>query len=376
MATVQDTGVKPALLFMPDISGFTQFVNENEILHSQHIIQELLEILVESNQLNMEVGEIEGDAVFFYRLGEKPSAKELLKQVETMYVKFHQHLSLYDHQRFCNCSACKSVANLTLKVVAHYGEVTKYAVKEHKKIFGKDVIVIHRLLKNSLGQNEYVLMTDQLVKADEDINDPSWVTMKRGMETYDAGEVQFGYSILSKLRNQLPPPEFPQLKLHKSTFVAFTEEGIIDTDAQTVFFAILDLEQRSAWMDGVRSIEIKDHHTLNRPGTKHKCIVGDKNNPIIVTESVTIENGVAELIEMTDNGMGGCRYKVQQLEPGKTKLTVEVLVKKNPIIRLMFNLVMKKKMKKKFKQSVENLKTYCVSNPVLTEETPATEPVQ
>ena len=58
---------QPALLFMPDISGFTQFVSETEVLHSQHIVQELLEIIIDSNHLNLQVSEIEGDAIFFYR---------------------------------------------------------------------------------------------------------------------------------------------------------------------------------------------------------------------------------------------------------------------------------------------------------------------
>lgn len=54
-----------AFLFMPDISGFTQFVNKTEIEHSTHIIQELLEIIIDANELKMELIEIEGDAVFF-----------------------------------------------------------------------------------------------------------------------------------------------------------------------------------------------------------------------------------------------------------------------------------------------------------------------
>src|SRR6266571_2089943 len=99
---------QPALLFMPDISGFTQFVNDNEIMHSQQIVQELLETLVECNQLGLQVGEIEGDAIFFYKLGDKPDMPALLKQVETMFTTFHQHLKLYDQQRVCLCKACES----------------------------------------------------------------------------------------------------------------------------------------------------------------------------------------------------------------------------------------------------------------------------
>ena len=37
------------LIFIPDISGFTRFVNEVEIDHSRHIIQELLEVIINSN---------------------------------------------------------------------------------------------------------------------------------------------------------------------------------------------------------------------------------------------------------------------------------------------------------------------------------------
>ena len=47
--------IKRALLFMPDISGFTVFVNDTEINHSQHIIRELLEILIDSNSLKMQI---------------------------------------------------------------------------------------------------------------------------------------------------------------------------------------------------------------------------------------------------------------------------------------------------------------------------------
>ena len=35
---------KNALIFIPDISGFTKFVNDTDIEHSQHIIEELIEV--------------------------------------------------------------------------------------------------------------------------------------------------------------------------------------------------------------------------------------------------------------------------------------------------------------------------------------------
>ena len=59
-----------AIVFIPDISGFTDFTSATEIDHAAHIITELLELLVESNQSGFTLAEIEGDAVLFYRSGE------------------------------------------------------------------------------------------------------------------------------------------------------------------------------------------------------------------------------------------------------------------------------------------------------------------
>ena len=60
-----------ALLFIPDISSFTMFVNETEIEHSLLILQELLETLINANEIGWQVCEIEGDAILFYKYSEQ-----------------------------------------------------------------------------------------------------------------------------------------------------------------------------------------------------------------------------------------------------------------------------------------------------------------
>ena len=84
------------LLFIPDISGFTKFVNETEIEHSRVIIQELLELLINANQIGLEVSEIEGDAILFYKFGESPDVSALYHQVAGMFQAFHRHINAYD----------------------------------------------------------------------------------------------------------------------------------------------------------------------------------------------------------------------------------------------------------------------------------------
>src|SRR5437867_10040841 len=147
------------LIFIPDISGFTKFVTEMEIDHSRHIIEELLEILINANSIGLQISEIEGDAILFYKYGNAPDLKTLYHQVEKMFCEFHRHLTAYEYRRLCQCKACRAAVDLSLKIVTHYGEFTGYTVKNFNKLIGKDVIVAHQLLKNDIEKHEYWLVT-------------------------------------------------------------------------------------------------------------------------------------------------------------------------------------------------------------------------
>ena len=48
-----------SLLFIPDISGFTHFVQTTEVEHSQHVIAELLEVLISANTQQLKLAEVE-----------------------------------------------------------------------------------------------------------------------------------------------------------------------------------------------------------------------------------------------------------------------------------------------------------------------------
>ena len=82
------------LLFIPDISGFTKFVNETEIEHSRIIIEELLENIINSNKIGLHISEVEGDAILFYRFGKNPSFEEISSQVENMFCNFQQQIKM------------------------------------------------------------------------------------------------------------------------------------------------------------------------------------------------------------------------------------------------------------------------------------------
>lgn len=149
-----------AFFFMPDISGFTKFVNETEIEHSTHLIKELLEIIVNTNNLNLEIQEIEGDAVFFFRLGRTPSLGNIIQQAKAIFERFHQHLIVFQNKDMCQCGACRSANQLTIKFFIHTGPVSSFHIGNHFKLIGKDIILLHRLSKNNVPLNEYLLFTE------------------------------------------------------------------------------------------------------------------------------------------------------------------------------------------------------------------------
>jgi hypothetical protein len=276
-----------------------------------------------------------------------------------MYINFHKHLKRYELQRICPCGACKSAVDLKLKVISHFGEIAEYSVKQHKKLFGKDVIVIHRLLKNNIDSNEYLLMTSPVIKENSIKELPNWFSVLEGSGEYDSGEVQYRYSLLSGLMDKVPPPDLPHVRLSSTAGISFVDEETVEADMNNIFEAIFHLEKRIKWMDGVKDIEVLGPGRINRTGTLHRCIINPGKNPVIVTESATLEKDRMELIEMDQTGMGGCRYILKYVSPSVTRVSVEVLVKKNPFIQLMFAVMMKNRFKRNIRKSLENLVKYC-----------------
>jgi hypothetical protein len=352
--------VQSALLFMPDISGFTEFVSTTEIQHAQSIVGELLEIIMESNQINLQVSAIEGDAIFFYRLGKAPALAQLLEQVQHMFTQFHQQLQRYDHERICPCGACTSATHLKLKFFVHYGEVSKYNVKEHHQLFGKEVIVLHRLMKNNLNKKEYTLLTNSVLEQNDASNGHSlYNEAAPAMEQYDVGDIHFKVIDLSVLHPQIAAIKPPAVHLSDKAKVSFTEERVLKTPIEKVFLSIFDLPRRVNWFEGVKGIEILKKPGVNRVGTTHRCIASTGGNPVFITEQGNGNEKEITLIEMDPKGMGGSKFYLQKKGEKQTLIKWDMLVNRNFFISLMFDLIMKGKMKRLLAKSVDNLQLYC-----------------
>jgi hypothetical protein len=357
-----EAGVQSALLFMPDISGFTEFVSNTEIQHAQSIISELLEIIMESNQIDMQVNSIEGDAIFFYRFGKAPTLEQLLEQVQFMFLRFHKHLQLYDHDRICPCGACSGAKHLKLKFFVHYGELSSYSIKDHHQLFGRDVIILHRLMKNNLDKKEYTLLTNSVLEQ----HDPSerhslYDDATPAMEQYDTGDIHFKVIDLTVLYQKLEPVERTSIHLSDKTKVSFCEERVLETPIEDVFLSIFDIPQRAHWMEGVTGIEMIQKPGVNRAGTIHRCIATTGGNPVFITEKGSGNDKEITFVEMDPKGLGGSKFHLQKKEANKTLIKWDMLVNRNFFIIMMFDLMMKRKMRRLFAKSVDNLQEYCIS---------------
>jgi hypothetical protein len=158
----------PALLLIADISGFTQFMRLHALAtsHARQIVVRLLRALVDAAEPPLVVAELEGDAVFFYALadpakdGDLEAVAERVKpQIVRFYQAFEREVEALAGTPLCVCEACLSVRDLRLKQVAHAGEVALEKVGRFEKLFGIDVIVVHRLLKNDVPAHDYLLLT-------------------------------------------------------------------------------------------------------------------------------------------------------------------------------------------------------------------------
>jgi Protein of unknown function (DUF2652)/Polyketide cyclase / dehydrase and lipid transport len=345
------------LFFIPDIGGFTKFIAETEIQHSQHIVQEILELLVDANTLGMKVGEFEGDPVLFYRNGAPPSLEQLVQQARTMYLDFHSHLKKFEYHRICQCGACAGAAGIALKMVAHFGSAGTMRVKDHVKFVGKDIIIAHRLLKNSVTEPEYLLISGQTLSRIGNANG-ELSTFAKGSDSYDnLGTIDYQVKLLdgykAEVKVELPLP--PRLKNPRKMTEMIRK---VDAPIELIYQRLIDLPGRMNWMDAISKVEMSDD-LPNQIGKVHRCVRGDDPGIAVTTTEVKVTDATMELWETDLKQMSACRYLLTRLPDDKANFAVEFYVRDNLIIRLMFRMLMEKKLKASFERSMANLAALC-----------------
>jgi hypothetical protein len=151
-----------------DIGGYTEYMRTHRmsLAHAEVNTARLLEAVIDAAG-DFELIEIEGDAAFLSlqadALDADATAAAMTQAVTAMHQAFHRERQ-YVASNLCPCDACEEANNLKLKFVAHVGEVATQRIRDHRKLIGIDVILVHRLLKNSVTAPEYVLFSEELYR--------------------------------------------------------------------------------------------------------------------------------------------------------------------------------------------------------------------
>jgi hypothetical protein len=258
-----------ATILIPDISGYTEFLTKTELVHSSHIINELLDAILAPDQAGFELSEVEGDALLLYRKGTPIEADALIRLCLSMFESFHKQVKLIERDSVCQCGACKTASNLSLKFVAHHGMVQEIKVRQFTKCSGVDMIVAHRLLKNRIGSDEYILATPSCFDFSSLAQSSDALPWERSSDEYPAiGTIQYQYAPLAEIRRSIadPPPRIsPVIELGDHSVAVEIDAPMLD-----VHQLVIDLDRRAEWLSAVE--RLSRPATTERIGLRHVCI--------------------------------------------------------------------------------------------------------
>lgn len=180
------------ILLIADLSGYTGYLMAGEVEEAPLIAGHLVETMLEQLSGEFEVAGLEGDAAFVHAPVGTLTGEGLLAAIARSHRAFRQRIESLRQATTCECQACRRVPTLDLKFFVHIGDVIRQQILGRNEIAGRDVILVHRLLKDSQpareGQHRFALLTDAAVR--ELGIDPASHGMRPATQTYDhLGEI-------------------------------------------------------------------------------------------------------------------------------------------------------------------------------------------
>lgn len=241
-----------ATILIPDISGFTEFMTTTELSHSSFAINMLIDAIIKAVGDEYEVSEIEGDAVLLIRKGKAPSQKQIQDICLRIFNSFHFQRKWMQQHAVCPCGACLAIGDLTLKFVVHHGPLAEIKVGGFVKQSGMEMIVAHRLLKNAINNNEYLLMTEKLLEhaGPSETNEMNWTSSYE--EYASIGKVDYRFALLNEARKKCPEP--PALQDYYKDDTPYFEK-LIAANFRDVYMVMMNIPGRSEWMPGLERVE-------------------------------------------------------------------------------------------------------------------------
>ena len=300
-----------------DISGYTRLLAQSELEQSQAVVGSLITTLLEQTRAPLVISRLQGDAIFsFAPEGSFLQGQTLLEAIENMYCAFRLALEQEAHSTACDCNACSIRPTLDLKIIVHYGPYAVEKIGSIRELHGADVIVAHRLLKNSIadktGVQAYAFFTESAVRAMR--LGPLAETMQFHTEIYEhLGEVS-GY--VYDLR-----PVWERERQKRRIFVApgdnlwFACEVEVPVPPALAWDYLHMPEKKRRWLglDGVGVIGLRQGRV--GAGTAHDCACGRRARRHVFVDWQPFEYATVEYFLPLD-GVGQITLALMPIEGG------------------------------------------------------------
>jgi uncharacterized protein YndB with AHSA1/START domain/class 3 adenylate cyclase len=264
--------VREGCLVLADISGYTSYLAGVELEHSHDILADLLGNVASCMCPPLRLAKLEGDAVFCATAPEQPvSGETLLDLLERTYLGFARRRRTVALSSSCTCEACRRTPQLDLKFCVHHGSFAEHVVAGSEELVGSDVIVAHRLLKNSVaaerGLHGYVLVTDSCRDA---------LGISRALEPHverydDVGEI--GCGLLDLDARWAEEQEHARNVVGRED-ATFLFEAQVHASPQQVWDAMTDPAHAMRWRVGVDDIRERNPPSGRGVGTVTHCVHG------------------------------------------------------------------------------------------------------
>ncbi len=252
---------------LADIGGYTSFLSDVGIEHAKEITGHLLNGMFEVDSERWKLGDVEGDCLFVYSDSELAPG-DVFSYLRRLYENFRESLQEVASGSTCRCGACDRSGDLTMKFVVHAGEFDVERIAGQQQLIGSDIIVAHRLLKNSVPPREYALMTGALAE----VADASGLEVKEGRDDYDdIGAVDYVYVDFGGVRKAYHEKQAVFLS-EADADVAVSIE--IDAPPEYVWSCMKDAKLAPQILPTLTEFETLSGE-MEEAGSVHTCLHGD-----------------------------------------------------------------------------------------------------
>mgnify|MGYP003700712121 CR=1 FL=1 len=156
------TEMRDTIFILPDISHYTRFMTGSEFsfAHAQHIVFSLINSMIVAASRTVELSKLEGDAALFFVDADRHPADRIGACILDIFAAFYAEQARLIDTNMCACRACQSIGDLDLKIFVHRGQAARFEFRGSIDHFGVDMIVLHRLMKNGVHTDRYIMVTD------------------------------------------------------------------------------------------------------------------------------------------------------------------------------------------------------------------------